>query len=106
MFYGYQDMFTNLPLHTGQQGLIDAGASLRAGGTELYAEAAFHLFSASAAATDNALFGLEPDVVLGYKLWSSVSVEGGASVFVPLGDGLGRGEALTPWAYLQLNAQL
>ena len=106
-FYGFQDLFLNLPRDTRDQGLWDAGVygELQRGALKLVAYV--HLFgAASYTGPGSALYGLEPDLVLSYRLHERVKAELGASLFVPMGDALGRGDQIAPFSYLQLAMSL
>lgn len=104
-FYGFQDLFLNVPLHTGGRGLVDTGAGLGFSEGWLFGGLDLHLFAAADFA-DDPLYGVEPDLTLGFKPLAGVKVQGGASTFVPLGGGLGRGNQVTPWVYLMLVTQV
>lgn len=105
-FYGFQDLFTNLPLHTKNQGLIDTAATLWLKEGDFSAVAFVHVFMPFATADEAAIFGIEPDVVASWTFTKNLALEVGTAVFVPIGTALGRGESVAPWVYLQLNAAL
>lgn len=106
--FGIADMFTNMPVHTRDQGLIDLAPVFSVVGGPFRAEAAFHLFSAVAPENTVAspLYGFEPDVIGAMRLGRHFELQAGAALFVPLGPALGRGTQVMPWTYLMVNAQL
>lgn len=106
-FYGFQDLFLNLPLHTGGRGLVDVGATGGFVEGPLYGKAFVHVFGAADADPSRAwLYGVEPDVVAGYTHPRGLKLEVGASLFIPIGPGLGRGSVPTPWLYMALGAEI
>jgi hypothetical protein len=100
-----QDLFLNLPLHTGGRGLVDSGAGARVSEGWFFAAVDVHLFAA-ADLLDDPLYGLEPDLTAGIKPLPGVKVQSGASAFVPLGPGLMRGNQVTPWLYLMIVTEI
>jgi hypothetical protein len=105
-FYGYQDLFTNLPLHTKNQGLVDVAARVGLSEGPFSARAFVHVFAPTSSTAALPLYGVEPDLVVGYAPFRGLRVEGGASLFVPVGDALGRGTRMAPWAYAQLAGDI
>jgi hypothetical protein len=102
-FYGYQDLFLNIPLHTQQQGLIDFGAKTQVSEGAYSAELALHFFAPAENNSDqDPFFGIEPDLTFGYKLNKNLKAGGGLSYFFPMGGALMRGNTPTPWGFLQI----
>jgi hypothetical protein len=102
-FYGFQDLFLNIPLHTQQQGLIDMGAKAKISEGAYSAELALHAFAPAENNSDqDAFYGIEPDLTFGYKLNKNLMAGGGFSYFFPMGGALGRGDTPTPWGFLQM----
>ncbi len=106
-FYGYQDLFTNLPLHTANQGLWDSGGALWLQEGDISGQFAFHVFSATDyQGSGSALYGMEPDFVIRFNTYSFYSLELGGSLFIPAGDALGRGTTPTPWTYVAFDMKI
>ena len=106
-FYGFQDLFLNLPLHTKNRGLIDAAVVGWFNEGPLSVSSFLHLFlPASFAGADLPMYGVEPDFVVSWKPMAQLAIEVGASVFFPLGDGLGRGDRAAPWGYGQVTGSI
>ncbi|MCP4504722.1 MAG: alginate export family protein [Deltaproteobacteria bacterium] len=104
-FYGFKDLFLNIPAHTEGQGLIDTGFMLSAGFKKFSAKAFMHVFMPTV--FDNgaiAMYGVEPDVVLSYKIMPNLSAQLGLLAFVPLTETLGRGTSVAPEIYTHVNA--
>jgi hypothetical protein len=106
-FYGFADIFTNLPLHTKGQGLVDAAANVWVHEGPWSGVAAFHVFGPfDYVGPDAPLYGVEPDIVGTWKPTKNISLEAGCAIFVPTGRSLGRGDQTATWAYSQLNVWL
>ncbi len=107
-FYGFADLFLNIPAHTAGQGLQDFAVkgSLRARddvtlGLDLHS---FRL--ASPLATTSAHLGEEIDFTITHRYSSNLGITGGLSVVIQ-GDGfedIGRLTENMTWVYLMLNA--
>ncbi|HSJ23902.1 MAG TPA: alginate export family protein [Longimicrobiales bacterium] len=82
-FHGYADLFTTLPAHTGQRGLLDAHLRTQwhlAERTDL--ELNGHLFRSTATpASASSRFGEEVDVVVRHRLRTPLMLEAGGSFF-------------------------
>jgi hypothetical protein len=103
-FYGFQDLFLNLPLHTRGLGLIDVSPTVSLEEGPFALKGFVHVMMPFAApATGFDLYGIEPDLVGTWKILQGVAVELGASVFVPMGNSLGRGDVTSPWIYSQVS---
>jgi hypothetical protein len=106
-FYGFADLFLNLPLHTAQQGLVDAAVYAKVAEGPFKAVAAFHGFAAASPASDvSPLYGVEPDLKVFAAIGKHLNVAGGGAVFIPMGEALGRGDQIMPWLFLQLEGKL
>jgi flagellar motor protein MotB len=102
-FYGFQDLFLNLPVHTRGLGLVDVSPTVALDEGPLSVKLFAHVMMPYAVPAEGfSLYGIEPDVVAAYTIQPGVVLEAGCSMFVPLGTSLGRGSSPTPWAYLQL----
>ena len=102
-FYGFMDLFLNIPADTGQGGLVDVmlkGEMKTAPNTRL----ALHLHHFSLAAGAEKALGQEVDAVLSYDYSEVYALQGGTLVFVP-GDAMkampGGGDELAFRVYLQ-----
>ena len=102
-FYGFQDLFLNLPASTKNQGLVDVAiASWIKEGT-LSVSGYVHAFMPAAyEGTGTAMYGIEPDLLVSWKPVTGLALEASTAVFIPIGDALGRGDVVTPWGYLQV----
>jgi Alginate export len=106
-FYGFQDLFLNLPLHTQGHGLVDTALAAWVSEGPLSVAGYLHAFLPSAYdGPGTPMYGVEPDLVVTWKPITQLAVELGTSVFVPVGDALGRGSSLAPWGYLQIAGQI
>lgn len=106
-FYGFEDMFTVLPLHTQGRGLVDSAAALWVREGPWSAASFLHVFMPFGyAGPDVPVYGVEPDIVGSYKVTDNLSFDLGCALFVPTGTALGRGSSPAAWAYAQINAQL
>lgn len=106
-FYGFQDLFTNLPVHTLTRGLLDAAANLSVKEGPFSAQLAVHAFAPTAyTGGGTAFYGIEPDLVARYAFTSFLAVDLGGALFVPVGDALGRGTDATPWMYAAVDVKL
>ncbi|MBI1944215.1 MAG: alginate export family protein [Deltaproteobacteria bacterium] len=105
-FYGFQDLFLNLPVDTANRGLLDAALNLAVKEGPFSAQLAVHVFGPTAGDGGGALYGIEPDLVGKYDLTKQVSLQVGGSLFVPVGEALGRGDQTTPWAFAMLDVKL
>jgi hypothetical protein len=89
-FYGEADFFLNLPKDTTQRGLIDVGATL---GTKLGATAnasvAFHAFLPQEGRDASDPYGMELDVLLGWKPSRHIAFDLCYAGFFP-GEGMGQ----------------
>lgn len=107
-FYGYADLFTDIPSHTAGRGLRDAALKLTGvlEGTRL--ELAAHSFAAAASGgLRSARFGEEIDLVAGRSIGDALDLSAGAS-WVGAGPALGqlRGIESDRWfGYLMLDAR-
>jgi hypothetical protein len=100
-FYGLQDLFLNLPVHTAGRGLTDVGINLKISEGMFWAKLDMHAMAAADFKADP-LFGVEPDLTVGVKA-NRVKLQSGVSFFIPVGPGLGRGNTVTPWGYVLLT---
>ncbi|OGQ17085.1 MAG: hypothetical protein A2138_25765 [Deltaproteobacteria bacterium RBG_16_71_12] len=105
-FYGFQDLFLNLPVHTLNRGLLDAAVNLAVTEGPFSAQLAVHAFAPTAYDGPGAFYGIEPDLVGKYDLSKQVSLHLGGSLFVPVGEALGRGDQTAPWLYGMLDVKL
>lgn len=107
-FYGFQDLFLNLPAHTKGRGLIDIAPVLWSHEGPVSVTAFGHIFLpyAQTGVADTGFYGIEPDVVMAWKILPWLVAGGGASIFFPVGDGLGRGNTPAAWGYAQLGLTL
>ena len=106
-FYGFQDLFLNLPLSTNGRGLVDTAVAAWLSDGTLGISGFVHAFFPGAYDGPGLpMYGVEPDVVVSWKPIPQLAVEGGSSIFVPVGDALGRGDSWAPWGYLQLTGTL
>ncbi|MCC7109145.1 MAG: alginate export family protein [Deltaproteobacteria bacterium] len=107
-FYGWQDFFTNLPVHTLNQGLMDAAVNLNLKEGPFSAQLAVHAFAPTAYTGDGTgFYGIEPDLVARYAMTSWLNLDVGGAVFIPVGDALGRGDdGFAPWAFTAIEAKL
>ncbi|MCC7071413.1 MAG: alginate export family protein [Deltaproteobacteria bacterium] len=106
-YYGFQDLFTNLPVHTLNQGLLDAAANLGVKEGPFSAQLAVHAFAPTAyTGGGSAFYGIEPDLVAKYALTSYLAFDLGGALFVPIGDALGRGTNATPWGFVAVDVKL
>ncbi len=106
-FYGFQDLFTNLPVHTLNRGLLDAAATLAVKEGPFSAQLAVHAFAPTAyQGGGSAFYGIEPDLVARYALTSNLAFDLGGALFVPVGDALGRGTNATPWMFAAVDVKL
>lgn len=107
-FYGYADLFTEIPAHTADRGLRDAALKLTGVLEGVRIELAAHSFSAAATGgLQSARFGEELDLVAGRPLRDGVELSAGAS-WVRSGPALGqlRGIESDRWfGYLMLDAR-
>lgn len=112
-FYGFMDLFLNIPVHTGGNGLQDFGARLHiAPVKKLWIAVDYHLLrlmipnGTSIAGTRSQGLGNEIDITVRYKLLKWVSLQAGYGVLVPmqalenLKDGANHTEH---WFYAQTN---
>lgn len=106
-FYGFQDMFTALPLHTKGRGLVDNAVSLSFAEGPWSVASVVHVFAPFATERlDVPLYGVEPDIVGSFKPTPNVALDLGCALFMPVGNALGRGTQPAAWSYAQLNVQL
>lgn len=107
-FYGYADLFTNVPQHTGGRGLVDLALKLSGQVERVGVELAGHAFRAAAAdGLDSARFGEEVDLVASYPLSTDLVVSGGGA-WVDVGPALRqlRGFDSDRWfGYLMVDAR-
>lgn len=114
-FYGFVDLFLNIPVHTGRRGLMDFGLSFKIKPTRaMTVLASFHYFRLFAplpganGGSDVQELGPEFDVVVKYGfLKGHVVLSGGYGVLVPLEafQALGKGNSAEHWAFLQLDTK-
>ena len=109
-FYGFADIFLNIPVHTGGLGLQDV--ALKASYTvtpDIKLQADFHVFATGKRGNlDSRRFGEELDITTNYRYSRDVSFIGGVS-HVFAGDALaaiGRFSDDLTFAYLMLDAKL
>jgi hypothetical protein len=107
-FYGMADIFTNIPLHTGNRGLQDI--ALKSGynvSSAVTVNGELHQFRAAAAkGLASADFGREADLAATYRYSPKLAVNGGASYYAR-GDGLDAIRRAVPnqlFTYIMLNA--
>jgi hypothetical protein len=109
-FYGFMDLFTNIPVHTAGRGLQDLAARgsyrLR-DGVDLGVD--FHAFRLAATAdAEAARIGEEVDLELRWAYAPGVAVSGGASYFAPAeawSAVLGRPDRNMVWGYVMLGVR-
>ena len=112
-FYGYMDYFTDLPTHTYGLGLIDMIGKFGFVPLENFkATLMAHIFNTNADyklknGSTSRNFGAEFDLLLNYKYSDNVSLEGGASLFIP-GDIFKekKGTDNSTWFYLMTVVNL
>ena len=113
-FYGYLDMFLNIPVHTRQRGLTDFGGSLGFSPFAGFsATAMLHYFRLFAPAPDaqqqlQQELGWELDIVFSYQfLRGFASISGGYSILLPQSgfSVLGKGQTPEHWFFLQCEAK-
>lgn len=91
-FYGEMDLFTNLPLHTQQRGLIDLGAAIGVSlGDDLDLVATQHLFSVPVTRGGPGTLGVETDMKGVWRLAPHLTWDLVYAVFVPEGGLTGDG---------------
>ncbi len=112
MYYGYMDLFTDIPNDTYGLGLLDIMVKLSVKPSDkFWARLDFHSFKSAEDlkrtaddGTEESLssFGTELDVLAGFRCTENVVVQGGVTAFVP-GDifKVTRGEENGYWSYLQ-----
>lgn len=105
-FYGFQDLFLNLPVHTMNRGLLDAAINLAVKEGPFSAQLAVHAFAPTAYDGEGALYGIEPDLVGKYDVTKQLSLHVGGALFVPVSEALGRGDQVAPWLYAMLDIKL
>jgi hypothetical protein len=107
-FYGFMDLFTNIPVHTAGRGLQNVALK---GSYRLLDHVQVgldgHLFRLAATGdVDSGRLGEELDVTVAWRYAPGVSITGGASYFVA-GDAwssvLGHADRNIRWAYLMLG---
>jgi len=106
-FYGYADVFTDIPSHTGGLGLQDLGARLAVSPVKAFALSVDgHLFyAARKGASDSRRFGQELDFSLSLRMRPSATLKAGLSYFYAA-DALADAGALRHdirFAYLLTN---
>jgi hypothetical protein len=107
-FYGFADLFLNIPAHTGGLGLVDAALKLSVKPSSTVTLGAdYHMFSAAAQGSlSTRRFADELDLTLSHRYSPNLGVTTGAS-FVFQKDGLGEigrlGENMT-WLYVMFDA--
>ncbi len=107
-FYGFQDVFTNLPVHTLNRGLLDAAGNVNVKEGAFSAQLAVHAFAPTAyTGPGTAFYGIEPDLVGRYALTNYLNLDVGGAVFLPVGDALGRGDdTFAPWLFTAVDVKL
>jgi len=112
-FYGYMDLFLNIPVNTLGLGLVDVHGEIVMSPVEkTKAKLAYHLFNAAEDFTlvdgsTSKEFGHELDVTLSHAYDKNVTFTGGASVFVA-GDIFQqtRGDDTAVWLYAMATVNL
>ena len=107
-FYGFADLFLNIPAHTGGLGLQDAAVKLAFQATDdIRFNADIHSFmAAKQGALSTRRLAEELDLTLVHNYSSRVTMQGGLS-YVMQADGLGELGRLADdrvWAYVMINA--
>jgi hypothetical protein len=80
-FYGFMDVFTNLPKNTGGAGLQDASVYAGATVSSLDVQAAFHRFLVSGDVGIGRVFGNEEDLIATWKFTTNASLQLGYTLF-------------------------
>lgn len=106
-FYGFADLFTDIPVHTSGRGLIDLAVKARwQVHPDWTASVDVHRFSvAESAGLESGALGTEIDLTLARATFSGVQISGGAS-HVLAGDALGPVRGISgdvTFAYLMLD---
>lgn len=107
-FYGFADLFLNIPVHTGGLGLQDAAikGSYQLSESTRIAGDLHHFSLAKETSLGNATLGQEADLTLTYGFTENLGVTAGHSVVFGA-DALreiGRGDGTLQFGYLMLNA--
>ena len=108
-FYGYMDLFSNIPVHTGGLGLMDAGGRLKVGPVQNVFSAWFdwhHLRLAREHASGASTLGNEFDLTLDVRINRHLGIQGVFAAFLPDSaiPALGRGGDDTElFGYLQTD---
>ena len=106
-FYGFADLFLNIPVHTGGLGLQDMAvkATHRLSET-VNIGADFHRFTSAQEAADGSLLGHEVDVSLGYRFAPSLRVSAGFSQVWAEDNliNLGRAGGDVSYGYIMMDA--
>jgi hypothetical protein len=111
-FYGFMDLFINIPTDTGGMGLVDVGGRAFVEpwkGLTIFLD--FHHFEQARKhpVTGTTTLGNELDLLARYKLNRHLSVEGVAAMFLPrlgLSNLRGGGREAEAYGYLQLDLKL
>lgn len=109
-FYGFMDLFLNVPAQTGGRGLMDLVASATIGPARWTLAADLHHFSlARATAGGERAVGVELDLTARRPVTPGFSVQAGYSVFTPSGAAeappVALGEDTLHWAYVQATVR-
>lgn len=107
-FYGFADLFLNIPVHTGGLGLQDAAikGSYELSGSTRVAVDLHHFSTAKETSLGSSTLGQEADLTLTYGFTNNLGVTAGHSVVFGA-DALrevGRGDGTLHFGYLMLNA--
>lgn len=103
-FYGFYDLFLNIPKDTNNHGLIDGALTADLTFRDYTATAFVHVFRAATYNdSGSAWYGAEPDVVISKPLAKNIKADVGVSAFVPFGAALGRGDHVSWFSYSQLS---
>lgn len=113
-FYGYVDLFLNIPVHTGGRGLMDLGLTFKITPVKnLTLMATFHYFrlftpTKDAGGQEVQELGPEIDITAQYSLLKGhLLLSGGYGVLIPMAafQAMGKGKYAENWAYLEMHAR-
>jgi hypothetical protein len=110
LYYGFADLFLNIPVHTGGRGLQDLALKGRFTATEdLSFGLDLHHFMVARQGTLTTMnLGQEIDLTVRHRYSPQLSIQAGFS-YVVQGDGMGELGLLDEdmkWAFVMLNAKL
>ncbi len=106
-FYGFQDRFLNLPVHTAGGGLIDLALknNTKIGEGKLHVAVHEFMLAQDNAADLSGAIGLEVDIIFTYPIAKALKLQIGESVFMAQGDFKDvYAEEISDWTYVQLDA--